>query len=374
MKYGYLQAILEQNRIFIKSLKGKDGDNGVSPIISLERIEDDVIISVTDATGEPDTATVYDGDDDVNWVDIIDKPFTGIDTKYLSIDEYSNLTLPSDVFDNINKNIDDINKELENINADIINDESNSIATTWSSSKIQEELNKKVQSSIEEHTHDILEKFTIDASNNLEFDSKSVMTADKYDSDSDGKIDSAKTADTLDGLLTSISELNYLIGARNNIQSQIDALIAGVNFKGEFSSFVDMQSNITTPEKGDWVYILVDETKDQSNTQYVYDSSNWVYGGGKSSINDAKSDIKGIIQLAGDLTGTASSPQLIEVGTAKTIGYVKNITIDKNGRVRNIIEDDTLEKRIADLESRPQIYVSSTQPTNLKDGDIWIED
>ena len=36
-------------------------------------------------------------------------------------------------------------------------------------------------------------------------------------------------------------------------------------------------------------------------------------------------------------------------------------------------DDTALIKRIADLESRPQIYVSPTQPTNLKDGDFWIE-
>ena len=259
----------------------------------------------------------------------------------------------------------------------MIDDTSNSINNTWSSSQIKAELDKKAENNTN-HNHsnlnDVLNKLVVNNSNNLIFDAKTIMTEDKYDIDSDGKIDSAKVAEKLEGLSSSIEELNFLQGAKSNIQSQIDAISSGVNFKGEYSDFATMQSNIPNPEKGDWVYILLDETKDnQSNTQYVYNGIDWIYGGGRTTVNEASNTVKGTIQLSGDLTGSASSPKLIEVITAQTIGYIKSITLDKNGRVIGIVEDTTLAQRIANLESRPQIYISETQPANLKDGDIWIE-
>ena len=312
----------------------------------------------------------------IDWDKISNKLFEGLDSNYFTTDANSNLTLSDTAFDLVNIKIDDIEKEV-NTKA-VIDDSSSSTDSTWSASKIMDELGNKAESTTG-HTHnnlsDVLNKFTIDESNVLKFDAKTIMTLDKYDNDSDGKIDNAKTAETLNGLSTTITELNYLQGLRSNIQSQIDSIISGVDFKGEHASFAAMQSAITNPQKGYWVYILLDETKDnQTNTQYVYDGSNWIYGGGRISINDASSTVKGTIQLSGDLTGSASAPKLIEITTAKTAGYIKSITVDKNGRVVSITEDDTLAQRIADLESRPQIYISKTQPANLKDGDFWIEE
>ena len=427
---------------FINSLKGEDGSDGVdgtdgedaiSPIVSLSRTEEDngTIITVTDVNGT-NSSVVYDGSSDggsalsvyddystipttisednviyikneydngtdiypkgfyfadstisqyvqitsvADWADITNKLFDGVDSQFLSIDEYLRLTFSDTAFDSINTQLNAIGVELDK--KATIDDTSTTSTATWSASQILAELDKKADAN-SNHNHsnlnDVLNKLSVDDSNNLQFDTKTIMTMDKYDMNSDGKVDAANTAETLEGLLATIEELNYLQGVKSNIQSQIDAIMSGVNFKGEYSDFATMQASITSPEKGDWIYVLSDETQNnQTNTQYVYDGTNWIYGGGRNTINEASDTIKGIIQLAGDLTGSASSPQLATVTTGQTIGYIKSITVDEKGRVLNITEDTTLAQRIADLESRPQIYVSATQPTNLKDGDIWIE-
>src|SRR5215510_8310874 len=47
------------------------------------------------------------------------------------------------------------------------------------------------------------------------------------------------------------------------------------------------------------------------NTLYWWDGSQWVSArGGAASVPDASTTTKGVVQLAGDLTGTAVSPQI----------------------------------------------------------------
>ena len=311
-----------------------------------------------------------------DWVTAINKPFNDINPQYFTIDPDSNLILSDTIFDEITVQINAINSEL-NRKASINDGVTSGSSITWSVDQIKAELDKKAEANTN-HNHgnlnDVLNKLAVDSSGNLQFDAKTIMTKNEYDIDSDGKVEHAKTSDTINGLLATITELNYLLGVRSNIQSQIDALQSGVDFKGEYPNFASMQSNITTPKKGDWVYIAVDETQNnQNNTQYVYNGDMWIYGGGRNTVNEASNTVKGVVQLAGDLSGSASSPQLAEIIEPQNIGYIKSISVDKKGRITNITEDNTLAQRIADLESRPQIYVSPTQPTNLKDGDIWIE-
>ena len=366
---------------FINSLKGElgeSGENGKSAYeiwLSLGNTgtEEDFINSLKGEPGESGNGTSSEISN-IDWGNVLDKPFEGINSDYLNIDSDLNLTLADTAFDDITTRINSIINELNTKGT--IDDDIKSSNSTWSSDYIKSQLDKKAEANTN-HNHgnlnDVLNKLSV-VNNKLVFDSKPVMTTDLYDSDRDNKVDIAKVAETLSGLIASIKELNYLAGAKSNIQSQLDAIESGVNFKGEYSNFATMKSNLSEPEKGDWVYILVDETKNnQENTQYVYNGSEWVYGGGRNSVNDASSTIKGVIQLAGDLRGNASAPQLAKVIEHQNLGYIKSITVDEKGRVISITEDTTLAQRLADLESRPQIYVSETQPKNLKDGDIWIE-
>ena len=199
------------------------------------------------------------------------------------------------------------------------------------------------------------------------------MTTAIYDTDNNGIIDKATEAEKLTGMIATIDEINYLTGTTSNIQQQINSISSGMLFKGEFDTFAQMTSTLPTPEKGWLVYILQDEKTNQENVQYVHDGNDWVYGGGRTVVNEASDTIKGTILLAGDLTGTASSPQLKDVTTASTVGYIKGLEVDSKGRILSITEDSTLEERIAKLEARPQVYVSTEEPQNMISGDIWIQ-
>lgn len=248
----------------------------------------------------------------------------------------------------------------------------------WSSERISTELAKKANSATN-HEHpnldSVLNKLE-ESNSNLIFDSKTLMTCETYDTNKNGIVDKSEMADSLTGQLVSITEINHLLGVNSNIQQQIDSLSSGVDFKGEFPTISDRDSAIVNPTHGAWVIISNDENYGGARTQYIYsDTTNdWIYGGGYSSVNEATSSSKGIIQLAGDLTGTSNAPQLVDIGvTAGQYSYPKAISLDSKGRVISITSDTTLLQRIADLESKAMIHISKTQPANMKNGDFWIE-
>lgn len=306
------------------------------------------------------------------WDKLIGKPFAYISDDFIVNND--TLEISSSIFDETNIKFNSIIAEL-NTKATINNSDLSSDISTLSAKQIKTELDKKANMDTN-HNHinlsDVLNKLSVN-NNILTFDSKNIMDTSIYDQDNDGIVDNSKTSQTLEGLLSTIQELNYLQGVKSNIQNQIDALSSGVEFKGEFENFEIMKNTIISPSKGYWVYIINDEKANQTNTQYVYDGTEWVCGGGRTVINDASNISKGIIQLSGDLTGTAISPQLVDIINNQSLGYIKAISVDTKGRVTSITEDTTLSQRIADLESRPQIYISDIKPSTLKNGDIWIE-
>lgn len=309
-----------------------------------------------------------------SWSSVTDKPFEVLDTNYFDVDSNGQLTFSSALSTKL--------ATMENaVNDTVKIDDTATTDTTvsWSANKITEELAKKATIA-DNHSHDNKTELagivTDIANGELTYNGSSFMFKNTYDVDNDGIIDIAKEAQSISGVTVTTDEINCLGGVTSNIQSQIDSIVSGVSFKGEFDSFADMSAYFASqsPVKGYLVYILVDETRNnQENVQYIYDGTEWVYGGGRTIVNEADSTTKGIIQLAGDLTGDSSAPQLIEVTTAQNIGYVSSISIDSKGRVTAVTEDSTLAQRLADLEARPRIYVSPTLPDTMKNGDIWIE-
>lgn len=168
------------------------------------------------------------------------------------------------------------------------------------------------------------------------------MINDYYDADGDGLVDKAAT---LQGLTSTISELNFTNGLTGNIQSQLDALSSGTKFRGEFATFLDM-TNAVGGEKGDWVFVLVDETQaGAKNTQYYHDGNEWIFGGGATKNPEATLTQSGVIKLGGVLSNpnsTATSPQLTDTGVYEGFYTTPNITVGKDGRITHIEANDVV--------------------------------
>ncbi len=106
-----------------------------------------------------------------------------------------------------------------------------------------------------------------------------------------------------------------------------------------------------------------------------------------ASAPDATTTSKGVLELAGDLTGTAAAPTLITVGTAGTYGSstkVPVLTTDNNGRVTNVAETPFSGFYFWDGTSwgtypttTPCVffsigYTGVTGPTNAADNSVWF--
>lgn len=195
--------------------------------------------------------------------------------------------------------------------------------------------------------HDHTNKATLDLFSQLlgelTWNGKTVgtMVADIYDIDKDGIIDKAKT---LEGLLVTINALNMLQGATSNIQDQINALVNGVGFGGEFPTYADAMTAIPSPTQGTLIYIQADENKNGSRTQYIYNSGTWVYGGGASVVSKATDTVTGGIKLAGVLAnplGSSDNPLLTPTGVTPGTYNAANVTVSEDGRVSYIEEGNT---------------------------------
>lgn len=101
------------------------------------------------------------------------------------------------------------------------------------------------------------------------------MNTSIYDRNNDGVVD---TAESLLGLTVSITELNSLQGAANNLQDQINAMSAGIVFKGELENKSKL-SEIQDVFEGLSYIICNDEDHDGLRTYYVYNSGSWFYMG-----------------------------------------------------------------------------------------------
>lgn len=127
--------------------------------------------------------------------------------------------------------------------------------------------------------------------------SSGTVDMSRYDSNDDGIVDSAET---LHGLLSTISELNSLTGATGNIQTQIDALSNITNFRGSVDTHANL-STIVTPEDKDMVFVLTDETMSGVTSIYIYDGSDWVYVG--TFDVELRNFLSDPISLANEVTG-----------------------------------------------------------------------
>lgn len=162
------------------------------------------------------------------------------------------------------------------------------------------------------------------------------MLSSIYDKDKDGIVDVSKT---LDGLLVSIPQLNHLLGSTSNIQQQINAISHGTIFKGRYANYASMTASFTNPQRGYWVFVLEDENYGGANTQYYHDGTDWIYGGGASTVINATHTTKGGVMLGGVLAhplSSAEAPLLAPTGTQTGKFINPIIVVGEDGRIVNI--------------------------------------
>lgn len=125
--------------------------------------------------------------------------------------------------------------------------------------------------------HDLLARFK-ETAGKLQFDSWNVgdMQKSMYDKNNDGVVDKATT---LDGMVATLAEVNYLQGTRSNVQTQIDSLTHGMVFRGFANTYADISTVIPTPTAGDTIIVNADETKAGAKTFYTYGGAGWTYLG-----------------------------------------------------------------------------------------------
>jgi hypothetical protein len=128
-----------------------------------------------------------------------------------------------------------------------------------------------------DQTHyDIVNKFT-DTSGNIAYNGVKLgdMFKGIFDKNGDNIVD---VASTLDGLLTSITELNYLKGVTGNIQDKFNSL-SGINLKDTHKATYSALISTTGMLKGDAYIVDADETKNGAQTWYTWNGTTWVFLG-----------------------------------------------------------------------------------------------
>lgn len=137
--------------------------------------------------------------------------------------------------------------------------------------------NAQVLSELKEQNGSLYYKDVNITSPELNFEGLGDMKKSTYDSDGDGIVDKAKT---LDGLMATTQELNYLTGAKSNIQEQLTALTVGYSIKGTVATYAKLTAlDLSSITAGDAYIVEADETKGGQKTNYVRGTNEWVYLG-----------------------------------------------------------------------------------------------
>ena len=82
----------------------------------------------------------------------------------------------------------------------------------------------------------------------------------------------------IDGVTATVFELNTLVGAKSNLQQQIDNLSSVGNFVGAVDNYADL-STIVDPAASSMAIVLEDVNHGGKSTIYIYDGTAWVYVG-----------------------------------------------------------------------------------------------
>lgn len=157
----------------------------------------------------------------------------------------------------------------------------------------------------------------------------------------------------------------------SKLQSDVDTLSTGNKQSAKvFETELERDTELPNPEHGDWCYVL-NSSVYNATVQYIYNSEvpEWKYVGTITNVNDATTETKGIIKLAGDLSGTASSPQLKSITTSGTYAFGNNtVTVDSKGRISNVITSTTAYEWV--FNSKPDVRTLNVQTLTVPSYDI----
>lgn len=142
-------------------------------------------------------------------------------------------------------------------------------------------VNTKEFYHIEKSKHDIVNNMS-DSLGELTYNGNILGNMKKsiYDANMDGIVDKATT---LDGLTSTVIELNYMHGVTSNIQAQINAISSVGNFTGSVPTYADIATTFISPKSKDMVIVVADETHAGASTIYLYSTSVWSYAGSFSA-------------------------------------------------------------------------------------------
>lgn len=162
----------------------------------------------------------------------------------------------------------------------------------------------------------------------------------KIDKDTIVVQDGVLKAQKLNGQTVSIGELNYSKGLKGNIQEQINNL----SKVGSFTKIVDNHSDLISikdPTNGDLVMVSKDETHEGKTTFYMFDNGKWVYGGDfHIELRDFETDpIKLGSEVAGVLREDRIDPRIARKSDLEEIRV--NSTDDvQEGKINKYFSDD----------------------------------
>lgn len=217
----------------------------------------------------------------------------------------------------------------------------------------------------------------------LKLDSTGKVSADFLRDGSNSKVFTAAHKTKIDGLDASLlskadkshrheaydiiesSNLNFMSDSEKVYISQlpgiINSLSAGINWKGTVNTYAQLTS-FSSPENGMAIFVDIDETHGGGRSLYVYNTKDggWRYLGDFATTPAATVGSKGIVQLAGDLTGTAETPRLADIAGLEPGEYTSpTIIVDKKGRITSVTENADTYAIIADGLYGPGVTWSS---------------
>ena len=135
-------------------------------------------------------------------------------------------------------------------------------------------------------------------------------------------------------------DLNSLNAQILELQNKIDSLDSTQLNKAKiYNNETERDLDNPNPTNDDWCYVTSSENTSYLGLVVLYKySDSWTVITSINYINDATTSSKGILQLSGDLTGTASSPQLKSILVGGTYAFGNNtVTVNSKGLISNII-------------------------------------